>query len=148
MGGWIGTGMAKHHPERLLSLTLGGWDVEYGAKEAVAAMQFDPADFDSLLQGAAALDASLVDGISDANYKALEQSWFALAQIEGAVSAVGTLEVPVMLWVGVDDWYHANSQTLAAHLDIPFCSVGGDHMVAAGSAEALACVTRFLASMR
>ena len=26
MGGWIGTGMAKHQAHRLLSLTIGGWD--------------------------------------------------------------------------------------------------------------------------
>ncbi|GIT39262.1 MAG: hypothetical protein Ct9H300mP8_04580 [Gammaproteobacteria bacterium] len=31
MGGWIGTGMALYHPDRLASLTLGGWDPSGGS---------------------------------------------------------------------------------------------------------------------
>lgn len=104
MGGWIGFGMAKVAPERLLSLAIGGAhpfeDSAFNALEAV-----DPADPESFLQG---LELVIGESLGEEARRLLLQNdrRAVLATLRQRVSledVVSRIEVPCWLFAGTAD---------------------------------------------
>jgi pimeloyl-ACP methyl ester carboxylesterase len=107
MGGWLAIGVAKHHRDRLSSLTVGGWDIVNG-HEAFAATPAQAVWVAKLEPGPRAC-------------------WGALADRRGARDAVVNAGVPVLLWSGRDDPSHEPMKTLAEAERLGFLSTPGSH---------------------
>ncbi len=127
MGGWMAVGVAKYHPERLASLTVGSWDLVSGVASALPpGMSFVP--FERMLAGARASAPALLAWVTPDVEPGLRACWDALRDLDGAGAAVLALEAPVLLWNGRDDPYHAPMEAFAAEHGITFLSTPGDHM--------------------
>lgn len=130
MGSWIGTGVALHHPDRLLSLTLGGWDPVDGV-ETVNRTLPEPATYETVIETIQHTAPHLTAWVTPDVEPALRACWDALAQVDGAREAIATCGVPVLLWDGAEDPYHNPAEALAnqfAHAS--FFSVPGHHISA------------------
>lgn len=127
MGGWIGSGMAVHHPDRLLSLTIGGWDPVGGvARDAPR-----PAGIDAFLKLAKAAAPHLTSWVTDDVKPGLAACWEALSEVDGTEAALQSLTVPILLWAGTADACFEPAQRLAQNMpNISFHAVPGDHVAA------------------
>jgi pimeloyl-ACP methyl ester carboxylesterase len=133
MGGWIASGVALHHAERLSSLVVGGWDVERGAATASDSLQQltgRELDYEGLLAGARVMAPELVEWVTPEVEPGLRACWDALQRLEGTAQAVAKLGCPVLLWNGRDDPYHGPMQAFASSRSLRFLSVPGDHIAA------------------
>lgn len=126
MGGWISTGVAKHHPERLASLVVGGWDPIDGMPNGPTG----PLSFETFMTIARAVAVDLIGWVTPAIQPAIGACFNALRDLEGNGEALRALTVPVMLWDGQLDPYHEPCRRLAAKEGYEFLSVGGDHLLA------------------
>ncbi len=124
MGAWMAVGVAKHHPERLASLTVGGWDLVNGVPKGPAG----PIRFDIFWGFSQQVAPALVAWVTPEIVPAMQACFEALGQLDGAPEAVLGAGVPVLLWDGVADPYHGPSQTFAAENGLPFVSTAGDHL--------------------
>jgi pimeloyl-ACP methyl ester carboxylesterase len=124
MGGWIGSGMAVYQPQRLLSLTIGGWDPVGGA----AMDSPGPIGIDEFLQLAKKAAPQLVEWVTDATKPGLAACWEALADTQGSAEALQDLGVPILLWAGEQDACYAPAKQLARSEGFDFHGVPGDHV--------------------
>ena len=134
MGGWQSVGVAKYFPERIASLTVGGWDLINGVSTALKALDTDYIDFPSFVSIMASNNNSDPQAAS-AWAKAEAQSgmhhcWENLYDLDGIEQAVTRLDVPVLLWNGREDAYHDPMQQLASRTNLQFLSTSGDHQTA------------------
>ncbi len=127
MGGWIATMVAVQAPERLQSLTLGGWDLVDGPASVSKAMGVDM-NFNLLLAGASAMAPELTAWVTDDVKPGLQACWDQLTDLAGAEEAVDQLAAPVLLWNGDEDPYHSPMQQWAKTHQAQFLSVPGDHI--------------------
>ena len=126
MGGWIGTGMALHHPDRLTSLTIAGWD-PIGGLSTVPAI----GTFDDLFKRARVSAPTLTAWVTSNVLPGLEACWNALKETDCSEVALSDLDVPVLLWSGLADGCldalkHLRSQYPQYRLLV----VPGDHVAA------------------
>jgi pimeloyl-ACP methyl ester carboxylesterase len=128
MGGWISVGVAKYHPKRLASLTVGGWDLVSGAATAVAASGGVLSGFPALLEGARRLAPELTAWVTPEVEPGLQACWDALSDLDGAAEAVLGGGFPVMLWNGRDDPYHPTMAPFADAHDLRYLATSGDHL--------------------
>jgi pimeloyl-ACP methyl ester carboxylesterase len=127
MGGWIAVGVAKHLSERLLSLTIGGWDFVNGVKTAIPGA---PVSFEQMFGGARARAPELFEWVTREVEPSLAACWSALDQLEGASEAVLGAGCPVLIWDGREDPYHGPMQAFATTHRLRFLSTPGDHLTA------------------
>jgi len=125
MGGWIATAVAIHHPERLASLTIGGWDPIGGVKLPTAGTERPR--IEHVLAAARARVPDLVEWITSEVEPALAACWNALFELDGVDDALRALRCPVLLWSGVDDLCHESMKSLAEANGFAFLSTRGDH---------------------
>jgi pimeloyl-ACP methyl ester carboxylesterase len=128
MGGWLSVGVAKYHPERLASLTVGGWDLVSGVERARPANAVGEMTFAQLLAGTRSVAPTLVEWVTPEVEPGLAACWDALSDLAGADTAVLRLAAPVLLWNGRDDPYHDSMQAFATANDLKFLSTPGDHL--------------------
>ena len=130
MAAWIGTGLAIHHPHRLLSLTIGGWDPVDGP-QTFAEELGGPMAFETALKYATARAPDLMAWVTDEVKPGLAACFTAMGEVDGAPEAIRNCGVPVFLPNGVDDPYHDAAKAFAATTDnAVFLSLPGDHMKA------------------
>lgn len=148
MGGWIATGVAKHHRQRLASLTVAGWDVVNGAVTARPSDFEGEPTFDDVIGRLRAMAPMLVEWVTPNVEPGLSACWNELAYLDGAEKAVLGAGVPTLLWNGRDDPYHDPMQAFAADHGLEFLSTPGDHLSAIllHAAEAASGLRRFLIS--
>ncbi|MBE7218772.1 MAG: alpha/beta fold hydrolase [Caulobacteraceae bacterium] len=127
MGGWLAVGMAKHHPERLASLVVAGWNIVEGNRSLLPAGAA-PFPFDRFLAWARSAAPALTAWITPADEPALQACWDALQELDGAEAAVLMCRAPTALWSGREDAYFNWMQAFAGRHDLPFLSTPGDHM--------------------
>lgn len=132
MGGWMAVGVAKHYPHRLASLTIGGWDLAGGVPKGPAG----PIRFDIFWGFSQQVAPALVGWVTPEILPAMQACFEALNVLDGSAQAVLGAGVPVLLWDGTADPYHAPSQAFAAANDLPFISTSGDHLQAILSPQA------------
>lgn len=132
MGGWIAVGLAQHFPKRLASLSIGGWDCIDGMAPAMLAGAGKPRlSWDEYMAKARDLLAPealawMTDDVSTALANCFEQ----MHKLDGGAAAVAAMDVPVLLYNGVEDAPHDPMQTFAAKHGFKHLSLQGDHMTA------------------
>jgi len=126
MGGWLSVGVAKHHPERLSSLVVGGWDPVNGIPPGPKG----PLKFENFMKFAARTAPKLVEWVTPEFEPAVRDCFEALSQLQGAREAVLTDDFPVMIWAGRDDPYHDPMQAFETANGLPLLSGIGDHVAA------------------
>ncbi|WP_369060853.1 alpha/beta hydrolase [Caulobacter sp. 73W] len=140
MGAWMSVGVAKHHPGRLASLTVGGWDLVNG----VPRMPGGTLTFDVFMAFSRSVAPALVGWVTPQVEPAIRACFDNLAYLDGAADAVLTGGFPVLLWGGQGDPYHNPSQAFATANGLPFLSTPGDHLGAILQPEAIEGVVGFL----
>jgi pimeloyl-ACP methyl ester carboxylesterase len=131
MGGWMSVGVAKHYPERLASLTVGGWDLVEGAMTARLPGADRVLTFDELMMFARARASVLVEWVTPEVEPGLRAAWNALGELDATEEkAVLSAGVPVLLWNGGDDPYHDPMQAFGIKHGLRFLSTPGDHLSA------------------
>jgi pimeloyl-ACP methyl ester carboxylesterase len=93
MGAWLAVGVAKHHPDRLSSLVLGGWDVVNGLPPT----RKGPVDFDAFMMFARRTAPDLVEWVIPEYEAGVRACFDALGQLDGAREAVLRAGVPVLI---------------------------------------------------
>jgi len=120
MGAWIGVGMAVDAPNRLASLTLGGWDPIQGPAQGYATGAQGTAQ---LLSEARQKYPGLVDWITPEIEPCIAACLNALEDNDGALQALKNLARPPLFWCGVEDACFSRvkglSETLGARLHRP-----------------------------
>lgn len=134
MGGWLSVGAAKHHPRRLSSLVVGGWDPVNGLPPGPKG----PLRFDTFMKLARRTAPALVEWITPAFEPGVRACFDALSQLAGAREAVLSADFPVMIWEGRDDPCHDAMQAFAAANELPFLSTAGHHVAAVLQPDAAA----------
>ena len=126
MGGWMAVGVARYHPSRLASLTLGGWDPVKGTTAGQAADFVNPS-FKDIIDGARKAAPAYYAWITAEIEPALGACWDALDERTGAEAAVVEAGCPVMFWSGRDDPAYDSMEALARRHGFRFLSTPGDH---------------------
>lgn len=142
MGAWLSVGAAKHHPKRLSSLVVGGWDAVNGLPPGPKG----PLSFDNFMKFATRTAPALVEWVTPEFEPGVRACFDALSQLDGARDAVLTTDFPVMMWQGRNDPLHDPMQTFAASNGLPFVSTAGDHLAAVlrPDAETIGAIRAFL----
>jgi pimeloyl-ACP methyl ester carboxylesterase len=131
MGGWIAGGVAAHHPERLASVTIAGWDYVLGINSATAAMGDITVDAKMMLVGARTMAPEMVAWVTPEVEEAVLACGGAIANADhDASAAVDALTVPVLCWNGTEDPYHLTMSEWAPAHGHQYFSVPGDHLSA------------------
>lgn len=129
MGGWMATGVAQYHPERLASLTLGGWDPIGGrALSLPPDRRDDPPGVEIMIIGARTIAPQLVEWVTPDLVPALSACWEALGELDGGPEAIAALTCPVLLWCGDRDPVLPAVEGFARAHDLGLLTVPGDHM--------------------
>lgn len=126
MGGWMAIGVARYHPSRLATLTLGGWDPAEGATAGQPAGFVTP-PFQEILDGARRAAPAHYAWITAEIEPALRACWDALNDRAGAEAALVNAGCPVLFWSGRDDLAHGAIEASARRLGFGFLSTPGDH---------------------
>jgi pimeloyl-ACP methyl ester carboxylesterase len=131
MGGWLAVGVARHHPTRLSSLIVGGWDPVNGLPPGPKG----PLSFDFFIRYARRTTPALVEWVTPEFTAGVHACFDALGQLQGAREAVLTVGIPLMMWAGRNDFSHNPMQAFAAANGLVFLSSAGDHVAAVLSPE-------------
>jgi pimeloyl-ACP methyl ester carboxylesterase len=123
MGGWIATGVARHHPDRLASLTIGGWDAVGGPSLPAGTRP----TIQQVLTAARIRVPDLVKWVTPDVEPALAAAFGTLFEGKGAREALAALRCPVMLWSGDKDTCHGALKALASEHGFTFLETRGDH---------------------
>lgn len=126
MGGWIAVGVAKHHPSRLASLTIGGWDLTRGVATGRAS-EVGTLEFEEIIRQGRQIAPALLAWVTPDNEPGLKACWESLSQLSGAEEAVLAADYPVLLWSGRDDSCHEPMHAFATARGLTFLSTPGDH---------------------
>ncbi len=142
MGAWMAVGLAKHHPRKVSSLVVGGWDLVNGVPRTPQG----PLTFDLFMAFARATAPALVAWVTPDLEPAMRACFEALSQLDGAPEAVLGGGFPVLLWDGAQDPYHAPMQAFAQAKGLPFLSSEGGHVPAIETpgARTIAALAAFL----
>jgi len=128
MGGWIAGGVATHHPDRLASLTIAGWDCVRGITTASEAMD-QTVDAKWMLESVRTLAPAMVAWVTPEVEEAVVTCGDAIRVADhDASTAVNALDVPVLLWDGTEDPYHRTMSKWARSNGHQYFSVDGDHL--------------------
>ncbi|MFC2027456.1 alpha/beta fold hydrolase [Chloroflexota bacterium] len=101
MGSWIGIGILKHKPDRLLSISLGGWDP--APNELLSALS--QMTIDDLIGMVPEDSSELVSWVTPDVKPGLEACLSALGITEIPADVLINSGVPIHLWVGEEDPY-------------------------------------------
>jgi len=142
MGAWMAVGLAKHHPEKVSRLVIGGWDPINGVPKGPQG----PLPFNAFMAFARATAPALVGWVTPEIEPAMRACFEALGQLDGAREAVLSGDFPVLLWDGREDPYHGQAQAFAASQGLAFLSSDGGHVpaIVTPGAETVAKLAAFL----
>jgi pimeloyl-ACP methyl ester carboxylesterase len=126
MGAWIALAVARHYPERLSALVIGGWDPVDG----LPAGPGGPVRFDPFMILARRAAPALTGWITPETKPAVRACFEALSQLDGGYEAVQAAGFPVLFWQGQNDTGHDRMQAFAAANGFAFLSSSGDHIAA------------------
>jgi len=150
MGAWTMGAVAALHPERLRSVTIGGWDPYKGANAPKSATKPTTIDrsFDDSVRWFMASEYT-AGFFAGADLDALRICHRVLFDAQVDVSAIGAANVPTMVFCGTDDVFIEGAERLAREVSAErFLALeGADHRTAIGIAPARRAVADFLASV-
>lgn len=151
MGGWISSGLARRYPDRLASLVVAGWDLVHGVETAAADAKekwgMEDTSLDGMLAMMRRMAPESVAWVTPRFEAALRASVQRPQDLDRCAGSVAALQVPVMLWNGIDDPYHDPMKAFAEAHGLRFLSTSGNHLTAFRlyADDALAGYRRFLA---
>merc|ERR1712216_241616 len=102
MGGYIGTGVAQFHANRLLSLTIGGWSVE-PPDNIMKSLKCYTVDFANVLLDSMAKSEDPGRIVAKENKPATRAAWSQMSDIAGSKTALKSVMesgIQLQLWVG------------------------------------------------
>jgi pimeloyl-ACP methyl ester carboxylesterase len=140
MGGWLAGGVLVHHPERLASLVVGGFDLVGGVAAMIAAAPATGWDlgFDAFLRLARRVWPADCSWITPEMEPALRCCHSAATESGGEEAAVGAFDRPILVWSGTEDSCSAASKALAdRHEQVALLEVPGNHVEAVREQRAL-----------
>jgi pimeloyl-ACP methyl ester carboxylesterase len=146
MGGWMAAGVARRHPHRLASLTVGGWDLARGLAATLTPSLAASLTFDVMVAYSRSSAPDLMTWVTPDVEPGLRACWDALGDLSGAQEAVLGLEAPVLLWAGRRDPYYGPMHAFADEHGVGFLATDGDHMgaVLTHGAESVLGIGQFL----
>lgn len=105
-------------------------------------------EFDAFLEMARETAPELTEWITSGLEKALDPCYVQLTDLEGSERAVLDLEVPVLLWNGIEDPFHEPMLGFARRHGFQYLSTDGDHITAKmdGAPQVLPTLRRFLST--
>lgn len=147
MGAWMAIALARHHPERVASLTLGGWDCIGGMATAGGGVAPGLA---TILAASRAMVPELVAWVTPAAEPALQACWDAMQAVDGHAAFVASAPCPTLLWCGSDDPVYPPVAAFAAAHGLDLLTVPGNHATARTShaQDSVAGIRRFLDQSR
>ena len=128
MGGWMASALAAFHPERLVSLAIGGWDVVDGMYTPAAVWGLPQITYEILNALVRRDRPELLAWVRPENEPGLAAAIDAMNDLAGLADAVARCTAPVTLWMGEADLYYAASVRFAAANGIPLITLPGDHI--------------------
>jgi len=148
MGGWMASALAAFHPERLLSLTIGGWDVVDGMYTPARLWGLEKIDYEILTGMIRTSRPELLAGRSPGREAGLAAAINAMNDLTGLADGVLKCGAPTAIWMGRDDAYAAAARRFAGQHGLTFLSLPGDHagVLHDHGVEAAAAVADFIAT--
>lgn len=148
MGGWMASALAAFHPERVASLSIGGWDVVNGMYTPAAIWGLPEITGEILIDMARRENPELVTWVEPKDEPALAAAIDGMNDLAGLAEGVAHCTAPVTLWIGKDDLYHDACVGFATAHGIPLILLSGDHISALydHGIEAAERIDRFIAA--
>ena len=124
MGGWIAAAMIIHHPDRLASAIIGGWNPRPPEPVSDAELSFE----ELLALGRREIPEQL-GWVTPMIEPALRCCYDALDEVQDIEPTLETFGKPVLLWNGTQDRACKPASQLAArHSNVQALETPGDHM--------------------
>lgn len=127
MGGWMASALAAFHPDRLLSLTIGGWDVVEGMYTPARLWGLQKIDYEILTSMIRTSRPELLADRPPAREPGLAAAINAMNDLTGLADGVLNCGVPTAIWMGRDDAYDAAARRFAGEHGLTYLSLPGDH---------------------
>jgi pimeloyl-ACP methyl ester carboxylesterase len=127
MGGWMASALATFHPERLLSLTIGGWDVVEGMYTPARLWGLEKIDYEILTGMIRTSRPELLADRSPEREPGLAAAINGMNDLDGLADGVLRCGVPTAIWMGRDEAYDAAARRFAGEHDLTYLSLPGDH---------------------
>lgn len=127
MGGWMASALAAFHPDRLLSLTIGGWDVVDGMYTPARLWGLEKIDYDILTDMIRTSRPELLADRSPAREPGLAAAINGMNDLVGLAEGVLTCGVPTAILMGRDDAYSVAARRFADEHGLAWLSAAGDH---------------------
>lgn len=127
MGGWMASALATFHPDRVLSLTIGGWDVVDGMYTPARLWGLEKIDYDILTGMIRESQPDLLAGRLPGREAGLAAAVNGMNDLTGLAEGVLDCRVPTAIWMGADDAYDAAARRFAGRHALSYLSVPGDH---------------------
>ena len=129
MGGWIAGGVATHHPERLASVTIAGWDCVHGIETATRRAWTSPSTPRCCSRAPAPSRPTWWRGSPPRWRRRCSPAATPSPAPTSTTAPPSTrLTVPVLCWNGTEDPYHRTMSEWAPAHGHQYFSVPGDHL--------------------
>src|SRR5690606_1219524 len=113
MGGWMASALATFHPDRLLSLTIGGWDVADGMYTPARLWGLEAIDYAILTAIVSQSQPDLLAALAPGREPGLAAAINAMNDLSGLADGVLACGAPTAIWMGRDDAYDAAARRFA-----------------------------------
>lgn len=123
-GAWAALGLLNHHPERLHSVVLGGWDLKNGLPETPEGKL----SFEMFMSYAASTAPELTSELSPDDKESVRCFFNELRKYSGKKEALFPYKTPILLWAGASDPYNSAMAEIAQQYDLSMTLGKGDHL--------------------
>lgn len=123
-GAWVTLGLLNHHPERLHSVVLGGWDLKNGLPETPDGKL----SFDMFMSYARSTAPELTSGLSLDDLESARCFFNELRKYSEKKEALFPYKIPILLWAGANDPYHSPMAEIAQQYGLSMILGKGDHL--------------------
>lgn len=123
-GAWAALGLLNHHPKRLHSVVLGGWDLKNGLPETPEGKL----SFDMFMSYAKSTAPELTSGLSLIDQESIKCFFNELRKYSEKKEALFPYKTPILLWAGASDPYHSAMAEIAQQYGLSMILGKGDHL--------------------
>lgn len=123
-GAWAALGLLNHHPERLHSVVLGGWDLKNGLPETPEGKL----SFDMFMSYARSTAPELTSGLSLHDQESVRCFFNELRKYSEKKEAFFPYKTPILLWAGANDPYNSPMAEIAQQYGLLMTLGKGDHL--------------------
>lgn len=130
MGGWMASALASFHPQRVASLSIGGWDVVDGMYTPAAAWGMPKITGEILIAMVRKEYPEKVTWVRPEHEPGLVAAIDGMNDLAGLAAGVARCPAPVALWSGEEDLYYDAIVRYATANGFPVITVPGEHIAA------------------